>query len=165
MTDLPGICRKFRPVNSVYAWRNTASPISLTWQDQFLCSDELLEHLPMADTHLLSGPLSDNFPIIWQSHEGSNWPTHIKMDRSWLREEVFKEVVRWWSSKPGQISVMVRLIKRIKGLQGASHGLQETHQGGEKWKKNGSSRQNQSSRRLRRCQIPVRYRDAGVERD
>ena len=61
--------------------------------DKLLCSVESAQCFPLADMRSLLGPMSDHTPLVWAGIEGIGRSAYFKMDRSWLREVVFKEEV------------------------------------------------------------------------
>ena len=60
----------------------------------FLCSVKLTECFPLADVRSLLRPLSNCTPLVWAGNEGHGGSMYFKLNRTWLREVDFKEVIK-----------------------------------------------------------------------
>ena len=102
------------PSDRSFTWRG---PTSQSWVDQFLCSIEFLDCLPLAEVTSLPRPLSDQTPILWSMQVGPGQPTYFKMDRSWLQDGVFKrDIAVWWQSHVNFGSTSDRIVTKLKDL-------------------------------------------------
>ena len=109
------------PQDRRYTWNGPASQSRL---DRFLCSTELLALCPLAEVSALPRPLSDHTPILWSAKVGEVNPTYFKMDRSWFRDDKFKEdLCAWWRSRQSQGPVADSLVDKLKDLRHHLRGL------------------------------------------
>ena len=66
----------------------------------------------------LPRPLSDHTPILRASQMGTTRPTYFKMDRSWFRQDGFKENIEgWWRSLNIPGSTSARLATKLLKLR------------------------------------------------
>ena len=83
-----------------------------------LYSIELLALFLLAKVTSLPHPLSDHTPILWSTQVGPDWPTYLKMDRSWLHDGGFKrDIAEWWHSHLNFGSASDRLITKLKDFR------------------------------------------------
>jgi hypothetical protein len=68
--------------------------------DRFLSNVDLMGSYHMALMVALGRPFSDHTPLVWESREGVTVRTYFKFQKSWLKEEGFREMVAsWWASR------------------------------------------------------------------
>ena len=114
MLDLLGLV-EMGPLDRQFTW---GGPSSQSRLDRFLCSGELLAMFPFAEVSALPRPLSDHTPIIWSVKVGGFKPTSFKMNRSWFRDQKFKEDISgWWRSRPTFGSASDKLASKLKELR------------------------------------------------
>ena len=81
------------PSDRRFIWRGLRSQSRI---DLFLYSPELLDIHALAKVTSLSWPLSDHTPLLKKSQVGLVRPTYFRMDRSWFRQDGFKEGIEGW---------------------------------------------------------------------
>ena len=101
------------PANQRFTWHG---PTSQSRIDRFLYSPELCDIYALAEVTSLPRPVSDHTPLVWASQMGAVRPTYFKLDRSWFRQDGFKENIEvWWRSinVPGSTSTRIanKLLK------------------------------------------------------
>ena len=82
------------PMEGLYTWSNTSSTSRL---DRSLFSLLLADHFTLFSQKMLSGVLSDHYPILLEggSHQRGRTPFHF--ENMWLRVENFVDKVKaWW---------------------------------------------------------------------
>ena len=109
------------PRDRRFTWRG---PTSQSRIDRFLYSPELSNICALAEVTSLPRPLSDHTPLLWTSQVGSARPTYFKMDRSWFRQDGFKEdILRCWTAHNDSAPTASRLATKLLKLR---HYLFET---------------------------------------
>ena len=99
------------PVDQRFTWHGSTAQSRI---DRFLYSPELSDAYALAEVTSMPRPLSDHTPLLWSSQVGSARPTYFKMDRSWFRQDGFKEdIERWWSSISATGSTSTRLASKL----------------------------------------------------
>ena len=76
------------PVDQRFTWRGPTSQSRIDW---FLYSPEVSDICALAEVTSLPRPLSDHTLLLWTSQVGPARPTYFKLDRSWFRQDGFKE--------------------------------------------------------------------------
>ena len=103
------------PADQRFTWHG---PTMQSRIDHFLYSPELCDIYAQAEVTSLPRPLSDHTPILWASQMGATRPTYFKMDRSWFRQDGFKENIEgWWRSLNIPGSTSARLATKLLKLR------------------------------------------------
>ena len=109
------------PDDQRFTWHG---PTSQSRIDRFLYSPELWDICGLAEVTSLPRPVSDHTPLVWASQMGADRPTYFKLERSWFRQDGFKENIEvWWRSLNVPGSTSARLANKLLKLR---HHLFET---------------------------------------
>ena len=103
------------PADQHFTWHGPTSQFRI---NRFLYSLKLCDIYALAEVTSLLRPLSDHMPLLWASQMGATRLSYFKMDRSWFRQDGFKENVEgWWRSLSVPGSTSARLVNKLLKLR------------------------------------------------
>lgn len=106
--------------HSVFTWSSFRADPSLSRLDRFLISVDWEDHFPHLQAECLHRPSSDHKPVLLKtSCRGAN-KTRFRLEKYWLREESFREVVsQAWQGEHQGSSAMAQVVTNLKRVRQA----------------------------------------------